>query len=63
MEKYNIDGHTFGFSIDGIKNNYSKKEDFFIDIINNNPNVNGEKLKTEVLEKVWNEAFPQKEKK
>jgi hypothetical protein len=57
---YNIDGFSFGFSVKNIRLRYTRKEDFFSDIIRANAAVNEEKLK-KVLEKVWSEAFPQGE--
>jgi hypothetical protein len=58
--KYFIDGSTFAFSLDGVRNRYSEKEDFLDDFMKAHPKVNRAKLK-KVLEKVWIEAFPQEE--
>jgi hypothetical protein len=57
---YTVDGYSFGFSIKSIRKRYTEKENFFNDIINAHPDVNKTKLK-KVLERVWNEAFPQEE--
>lgn len=57
---YTIEGHSLGFSLDSIRKRYSNKEDFFADIIASNEKINKARLK-KVLDKVWNEAFPQEE--
>jgi hypothetical protein len=62
LPKYKLGGYTFGFSYESIKKRYSRKENFIDDMIKAFPDVDSEKLKKEVLEKVWNEIFPQKGK-
>lgn len=57
---YTIGSYTIGFSLDGIRKKYSKKEDFIKDITKSNENIDKAKLK-KVLDKVWKEAFPQEE--
>lgn len=57
---YTIGNHSIGFSLDSVRNNYSKKEDFVGDVIKANENIDKAKLK-KVLDKVWKEAFPQEE--
>lgn len=57
---YTIGMYTIGFSLDSIRQRYSKKEDFVGDIIKANEGIDKAKLK-KVLDKVWNEAFPQEE--
>ena len=59
MERYTIDNLTFGFSVEAIRNRYLKKEDFVQPMLEAYPTVKT-KLK-KVLDKVWDEAFPQKE--
>ena len=59
---YNIGEHSFGFSIESIRRNYSAKDDFVRDITGANLKADKVKLK-KVLDIVWNEAFPQKETK
>lgn len=60
--KYTIGKSTFGFSIDGIRKRYSKKEDFVSDMTKAYPEINKKDL-SKVLNRVWEEAFPQKESK
>ena len=55
-----IDNVTFGFSSEGIRQNYSKKDDFVDDIYKAYPDVNKTRLK-KVLDRVWDEAFAQKD--
>ena len=54
---YTIGNRSFGFSLEAIRRNYLRKEDFFEAVIRANENVDKIKLK-KVLSKVWNEAFP-----
>lgn len=56
---YTVGNISFGFSLDSIRERYSNKEDFVRDISEAH-NIDKAKLK-KVLDKVWKEAFPQKE--
>lgn len=59
---YTIDEYSIGFSIASIRRQYTKKDDFVKDITAANDKMDKAKLK-KVLDKIWNEAFPQKENK
>ncbi len=54
---YTIGSRSFGFSLEAIRRNYLKKEDFYEDVIRVCGNTDKAKLK-KVLSKVWDEAFP-----
>lgn len=58
---YTIGAHSIGFSLDSIRNRYSKKEDFIADVSKANEHIDKKAL-TKVLDKVWNEAYPKEEK-
>lgn len=57
---YTIGNSTIGFSIDSIRKRYAKKSDFVTEIVKAHPHIDKKAL-ADVLERVWNIAFPQKE--
>lgn len=56
---YTVGNISFGFSLDSIRERYSNKDDFIRDVYDAH-DIDKAKLK-KVLDKVWKEAFPQKE--